>query len=141
MYCTVTEKRGAIFSYLCWQNLKIYCVHWIWTNILPIWNKKIKVKIWTDLNQHPSELHSNLLPLSYKWLCYVLCFQLYRICSPETTLVKLLVWFWSYSTFIFMSVWQVCVAEWLELQTAGVKVAGSNLHINFCVTPRWLLVQ
>ena len=44
MYCTVTEKRGAIFSYLCWQNLKIYCVHWIWTNILPIWKKEKKFK-------------------------------------------------------------------------------------------------
>ena len=118
--CTVIEKRGAIFSCLSWQNLKIYCVHWIWTNILPIWNNKnIKVNIWTDLNQHPFELNSNLLPLSYKWLCYALCFQLYSICSPETTLVKLLVWFWSYSCSTFyvygitsLCSWVVSIAYW-----------------------------
>ena len=77
-----------------------YTVPWIQTNSLQNWNEEKNVKYWEDLNMYPFHLHSMLLPLSYICIsvCAIWC-DFSCIPSPETTLVKFVIWFY----FFFMS--------------------------------------
>ena len=61
-------------------------------------------------------------------------FSIYSISSPETTLVKFLVWFWSYITWFF------CVTmEITSLNSWVVSIADCRWE--GCMTPRCLLVH
>ena len=63
MYCNREESRDIfLFAQTEFTDL-------LFTGFDPIsfliWNKKVKVKNWTDLNNYPSDLHSMRLKLSY----------------------------------------------------------------------------